>query len=251
MQEPKISIITVVFNSEKLIHYTLKSVCEQTYKNVEYIIIDGASTDNTLAIISKYKNQVTKLVSEKDKGLYDAMNKALGIATGEYILFLNSGDELVNNQTLQNIFINHKPTIDVYYSDTLIINEQRNIIANRRLSAPEDITWKHLQYGMNVCHQSFIAKRSLADNYDLNSKYNADFDWVIRVLKKAVHTQKVGEPISKFLEGGLSRKHLLKGLHERFLNMVTHFGLFKTIINHVYITLRFIVDVFLLRKNIT
>ena len=92
---PKFSIITVVYNNVRDIEHTLKSVVNQSYDHIEYIVIDGQSTDGTLEIIQKYRDKITVLLSEKDKGIYDAMNKGLALATGDYVLFLNSGDELI------------------------------------------------------------------------------------------------------------------------------------------------------------
>jgi glycosyltransferase involved in cell wall biosynthesis len=250
MQAPKLSIITVVYNSETLIEYTIKSVINQTYKNIEYVVIDGASKDTTLDLINNYKQHITTLVSEKDGGLYDAMNKGLRFATGDYVLFLNSGDELTSTTIIENLFANFT-NADVYYSDTEIINEQRVSVGQRRLTAPDNLTWKSLKYGMNVCHQSFIPRRVLCGSYDTVRKLNSDYDWVITILKQSKTTQKSALPIAKFLEGGTSRQNLLKGLRERFGFMVKHYGLLTTVASHVYITLRFVVDIYIKRKNIT
>jgi glycosyltransferase involved in cell wall biosynthesis len=247
---PILSIITVVYNSETLIEYTIKSVLAQTYPNIEYVIIDGASTDKTLAIIDKYKANVNILVTEKDKGLYDAMNKGLHKATGDYVLFLNSGDELVSSTTVEELFANFS-NADVYYGDTEIINEQRQAVGKRRLRAPNDLTWKSLKYGMNVSHQSFIPKRTLCGDYDTVHKINSDYDWAITVLKKAKTTQKSVNPIAKFLEGGTSRTNLAQGLRERFGFMVKHYGIVQTLVSHVYIAFRYVVDIYIKCKNIT
>ncbi|WP_370526631.1 glycosyltransferase [Pedobacter sp. HDW13] len=101
---PKLTVITIVYNNVRDIERTLKSVLNQTYKKIEYIVIDGASTDGTLQVVEQYKNQVSKIVSEPDKGIYDAMNKGLAIATGDYVLFMNSGDELYDQHTVEDVF---------------------------------------------------------------------------------------------------------------------------------------------------
>lgn len=247
---PILSIITVVYNSETLIEYTIKSVLAQTYPHIEYVIIDGASTDKTLAIIDKYKSKINTLVTEKDKGLYDAMNKGLHKATGNYVLFLNSGDELLSPTTVEELFTNFS-NADVYYGDTEIISDERKALGKRRLRAPENLTWKSLKYGMNVSHQSFIPKRVLCGNYDTAHKINSDYDWAITILKKAISTQKSIHPIAKFLEGGTSRTNLAQGLRERFGFMVKHYGIGQTLASHVYIAFRYVIDIYIKRKNVT
>src|SRR5690606_11151151 len=110
----KISIITIVYNNVRDIEYTIRSVMKQTYANIEYIIVDGFSTDGTLDVIEKYREEIAILISEKDNGIYDAMNKGLNVATGDYVLFLNSGDELYEDMTLEKVF-SSADNADVYY----------------------------------------------------------------------------------------------------------------------------------------
>ncbi len=235
---PKISIITVVFNAEKLIEKTILSVINQTYKNIEFVIIDGASTDKTLAIAEKYNEKISKLISEKDNGIYDAMNKGLRIATGDYVLFLNAGDELFESSTIETIFSKNN-NADIYYGNTAVVDNKGNIIADRRLKPPTKLTWKSLKYGMCVSHQSFIAKRLLCDFYNTDYKISSDIDWVINVLKQAEVVVNTNNYVSKFLQGGTSQKHRNSALWERFKIMTKHYGFFQTIINHIYILLRY------------
>lgn len=235
---PKISIITVVYNGESLIERTIKSVLEQTYTNIEYIIVDGLSTDSTLTIVEKYGSTIAKIISEKDKGIYDAMNKGLKIATGDYVLFLNAGDELYTKVTLSKVFEN-TTNADVYYGNTAITNESGQQLADRRLTPPLQLTWKSLKYGMCVSHQSFIAKRVLCDSYNLDYQISADIDWVINVLKRSDKIINTQIYISKFLEGGTSNKNQTKALVERFKIMVKHYGFFQTVWNHLFIMLRY------------
>lgn len=235
---PKISIITVVYNGESLIERTIKSVLEQTYTNIEYIIVDGLSTDSTLTIVEKYGSTIAKIISEKDKGIYDAMNKGLKIATGDYVLFLNAGDELYTKVTLSKVFEN-TTNADVYYGNTAITNESGQQLADRRLTPPLQLTWKSLKYGMCVSHQSFIAKRVLCDSYNLDYQISSDIDWVINVLKRSDKIINTQIYISKFLEGGTSNKNQTKALVERFKIMVKHYGFFQTVWNHLFIMLRY------------
>jgi len=235
---PKISIITVVFNGESLIERTIKSVLEQTYTNIEYIIVDGLSTDRTLTIVEQYSSKIAKIISENDKGIYDAMNKGLKIATGDYVLFLNAGDELYANSTLTKVFENFS-NADVYYGNAAITNENGEQLADRRLTPPLQLTWKSLKYGMCVSHQSFIAKRALCDFYNLDYQISSDIDWVINVLKRSHKITNTQIYISKFLEGGASKQNQTKALIERFKIMVKHYGFFQTVSSHLYIMLRY------------
>ena len=234
---PKISIITVVFNGRDLIGRTVNSVLSQSYSNIEYIIIDGASSDGTLSVLEQFRSNIHKIISEIDSGIYDAMNKGLKNATGEYVLFLNAGDELYTTDTLSDIF--SLGEADVYYGNTAIVNEHGTMLSDRRLAPPEELDWKSLRYGMCVSHQSFIAKRSICGYYDLNYKISSDIDWVIDVLKKADKITNTKNYISKFLEGGTSNKQMKTALKERFVIMSKHYGFIPTVFNHFYILLRY------------
>jgi glycosyltransferase involved in cell wall biosynthesis len=241
MQEkPKITIITVVYNARTLIEGTIKSILQQTYPGIEYIIIDGASTDGTLEVIEKYRSVVAVIQSEKDQGIYDAMNKGLKKATGDYVLFINAGDSLADQDILSTIF-NTQPEADVYYGNTEIIDVHGNSLGERRLKPPVRLTWRSLRFGMCVSHQSFIARRSLCDLYNLNYKISSDIDWVIRILRRSAMIIHVNQTISKFLEGGSSSENRNAALRERFQIMVKHYGFFPTLFNHVYILIRYIV----------
>src|SRR5476651_671654 len=122
MFQPKLSVITIVYNNVRDIERTMLSVLNQTYPNIEYIIIDGASTDGTLAIIKKYESQIAKLISEKDGGIYYAMNKGLAVATGDYVLFMNSGDEFYTKDTVASVFATADDA-DIYYGETEMVDD--------------------------------------------------------------------------------------------------------------------------------
>ena len=236
--KPKITIVTVVFNAKSLIEKTIQSVLSQTYPFIEYIIIDGASTDGTIDILNKYRSRITTVVSEKDSGIYDAMNKGLKRATGDYVLFLNAGDELFGTDTLSLIF-NTSEGADVYYGNTKIIDKDGVELGNRRLTPPANLNWKSLRFGMCVSHQSFIPKRIICEPYNLDYKISSDIDWMISILKKSHIVIHVNLNISKFLEGGLSVKNRNKALKERFKIMEAHYGFVATLFNHVYILIRY------------
>ncbi len=239
--KPLVSIVTVVYNSVDFIENTIKSVINQEYKNIEYIVIDGASTDGTLDIINKYKEHINILVSEKDNGLYYAMNKAVELASGDYLWFINSGDEVYSTKNLCTIFENlptSKKLPDVIYGETEIIDQEGKSVGMRRHSTPEKLNWRTFRFGMKVCHQSAIVKRKLLDFYNTKYKYSADFEWLIKVLKKSDYIYNSHLILSKFMEGGLTNHSLLPSLKERFAIMRKHYGLLPTIFNNIYLAIR-------------
>ncbi|MBE8722835.1 glycosyltransferase family 2 protein [Sphingobacterium pedocola] len=234
---PKVSIVTVVYNDVRGIEYTIRSVMKQTYAELEYIIVDGLSTDGTLDMIDRYREEVSILISEKDNGIYDAMNKGLAAATGDYILFLNSGDELYEDMTLEKIFSSAE-NADIYYGETKLIGEKRDIIGDRRHKTPERFDWKSFRYGMNVCHQAIYVKREIAEPYDQQYQLSADIDWVIRAAKKAKTTVNIHQYVAKYLVGGVSQKRHQQSLRERYKILKKHYGTIPNIINHSIIAFR-------------
>lgn len=246
--EPKLSIITVTYNAERFLEPTLKSIAAQSYQQIEYIIVDGGSSDGTVDIIKKYPNVVTNYVSEPDNGLYDAMNKGLQLATGDYVMVLNAGDLLDEPDTIFNILENCDNE-DVLYGDTKIIDTDYEFVGMRHFIPPENLTWKSFQQGMVVCHQSIISKKEITPNYNLNYKIAADIDWAIRLLKNAKSSKNVHEIVTRFMQDGVSTQHRWAGVRERFGVMVKYFGLFTTLWNnisrglHYFLTFRFLKNV--------
>lgn len=239
IRQPLVSIITITYNAEATLERTIESVRRQNYPNIEYIIIDGASKDGTLAIIERNKDIVTTYISESDNGIYDAMNKGLDRATGEYVWFMNSGDELADEAVLSKAIQNAPEEADVLYGETVVTDMQGSIIGERRLSLTEELTWRSFRKGMVVCHQSFIAKRSLCGNYDTKYKYSADFDWCLNILKQSNIVYDTKLVLSRFLDGGFTKQHIIPGLKERFRIMVNNYGLIKTICYHIPISIKF------------
>ena len=237
---PKFSVITVTYNAESVLEDTIQSVISQTYHRVEYIIIDGASKDSTLSITHRYKDRITKVISEPDKGLYDAMNKGMQQATGDYLCFLNAGDSFHADNTLQQIVhtITGNELPDVLYGETALVNNERHFLRMRRLSTPEVLTWKSFKQGMLVCHQAFFAKRSLAEPYDLQYRFSADFDWCIRVMKKARTLHNTHLTIIDYLEEGMTTQNRKASLRERFRIMARHYGMISTVAHHAWFVLR-------------
>ncbi len=231
---PKLSVITIVYNNVKDIERTMLSILNQTYINIEYIVIDGASTDGTLDIIKKYNNRIANLISEKDKGIYDAMNKGLAVATGEYVLFMNSGDEIYENTTVEKIF-STAPNADIYYGETEMFDENWQSLGQRRHKAPETFDWRSFKYGMNISHQAIYIKRSLTESYDLKYKYSADIDWIIKIAKKSTKIVNTRLYVAKYLVGGMSKQKHCESLKERFKIFSHYYGLVNNIINHIVI----------------
>ena len=240
---PRFSIITVTYNAEKVIEETIQSVITQSYKNYEYIIIDGASKDNTLSVTDKYKDMISSVVSEPDKGLYDAMNKGIAAATGDYLCFLNAGDSFHEDDTLQLMVhsINDNELPDVLYGETAIVNKEGHFLHMRRLQTPEKLTWKSFKQGMLVCHQAFFAKRSLAEPFDLSYRFSADFDWCIRVMKKAKTLHNTHITVIDYLDEGLTTQNHKASLKERFRIMAKHYGWISTVVHHIWFVIRLIV----------
>lgn len=239
---PKFSIITVTYNAEKVLEDTIQSVIFQTYRNVEYIIVDGASKDHTLEIVNKYHNRINKVISEPDKGLYDAMNKGIQLATGDYLCFLNAGDKFHDSETLQKIVhtLKGQELPDVIYGETAIVDEEGHFLHMRRLSTPAHLNWKSFKQGMLVCHQAFFANRELAINhlYDLQYRFSADFDWCIRIMKKAKCLHNTRLTLIDYLNEGMTTKNHKASLKERFCIMAKHYGLISTILHHGWFVIR-------------
>ena len=234
--QPKLSVVTIVYNNVRDIERTMLSVLNQTYHNIEYIVIDGGSTDGTKDIIYNYKSRLAQFISEPDKGIYDAMNKGLSLATGDYVLFMNSGDELYAPETVAEVF-ETATSADIYYGETEMFNEQWETLGQRRHGVPEHFNWKSFKYGMSISHQAIYVKRSIAEPFDLKYKYSADIDWIIRAAKNASSIVNTHTYVAKYLVGGLSKKKHLASLRERFDIFTKYYGLIPNLFNHVFIAL--------------
>ena len=246
----KFSIITCTYNAEKVLKRTLDSVAAQSCYNVEHLIIDGASTDATMQLVADYqaatqdvdKKHEIIVVSERDSGLYDAMNKGIGLAKGDYLVFLNAGDVLPAPDTLELIAaaVGDGETLPgVLYGDTNIVDDEGRFLRHRHLAPPKKgLSWHSFSNGMLVCHQAFYARADLAKRnlYDLNYRFSADVDWCIRVMKEAekenLSLKHVGMVVVNYLDGGLTTKNHRASLIERFHVMRRHYGLATTLWKH-------------------
>lgn len=241
---PKFSIITVTYNAASVIVPTLESVRAQTYSNYEYILVDGGSKDDTVAIAKASGIEFAHIISERDKGIYDAMNKGIALATGDYLLFLNAGDAFYAPDTLQTIadaIADEKELPDVLYGETAEVDENRNFVRMRRLQAPERLDWRSFRNGMLVCHQAFYARRDIAPMYDLKYRLSADVDWCIKVMKRSKKMVNVNATVVNYLQNGISLQYHRKSLMERFNIMSKHYGLLPTVGRHIWFVVRAIV----------
>ncbi len=234
MFEPRLSVITIVYNNVHDIERTLLSVLGQTYTNIEYIVIDGSSTDGTVEVLNKYKSRLGKLVSEKDKGIYDAMNKGLALAQGDYVLFMNSGDEIYAPDTVEKVFAS-EPDADIYYGETEMYDESWTSLGPRRHQAPADFNWRDFRYGMSISHQAIYIRRSLTEAYDMHYKLSSDIDWILKASKRANKIVNTRMYVAKYLVGGMSKKRHRQSLIERFHIFSKHYGLIPNLFNHVVI----------------
>ena len=229
----RFSIVTVTYNAGELLRRTAETVLAQTHPYLEHLIIDGCSKDNTVEIAKEYKcandeqdnGHEVVVVSEPDKGLYDAMNKGLRRATGDYVLFLNAGDTLPSDSTLDDIAAcigDSEELPAVLYGDTDIVDSDFRFLRHRRLSPPEKLSWRSFRRGMLVCHQAFYARLDIAREllYDDRYRYSAD----------AV--------VAEYLEEGQTTANHKASLKERFTVMKRHYGLVQTIALHIWFVFR-------------
>lgn len=228
-----VSVITVVRNAENLIERTIKSVLEQTYDNIEYLIIDGASTDATIQIVKKYKSKIDFFLSEPDKSIFDAMNKGLKNATGDYVHFLNAGDTFFDKESLFKL-MSVSFGADFLYGRTIFvdIHGQRRLYS-KQTPYPKELSDRSFLNGMVISHQAMVVKRDIAQKYEVEKlKVSNDIDWSIRVLKNAQSTCFLDEPFCLFLDEGYSKKlsRRLYGMYERFKIGWHYFGFFPTFI---------------------
>lgn len=252
------SIITCTYNAESVLQRTLDSVLEQTYSHVEHIIVDGASTDATLNMVEAYRQKSdaedwcheVRVKSEPDRGLYDAMNKGIQRATGQYVLFLNAGDVFPSADTLElvaeSVGEGEEPPA-VLYGDTDVVDDDGRFLRHRRLSPPRRLTWRSFMKGMLVCHQAFYARTDLAKvtPYDLHYRFSADVDWCIRIMRLArrrrLPMRNVGAVVVNFLDGGMTTTNHRASLKERFHVMAHHYGFVPTVLMHAWFVIRSLV----------
>lgn len=260
--QPKFTVVTVTFNAEKTLERTIESVASQTYRNIEHLIVDGLSTDGTLSLVQEYAedNSVNanphdiRFIREPDSGLYDAMNKAIDNATGDYLIFLNAGDRFHSADTIERV-VNDTLSLDrmegeqtmwpaVLYGETDLVDDEGRFLRHRRLQAPPQLRWTSFKNGMLVCHQSFYVLTELArrHHYDMQYRFSADFDWCIRIMRDA-HSQglamhNTGLVLTDYLSEGMTTRNRRKSLMERFRIMARHYGFVSAVCQHMWFVWR-------------
>ncbi len=238
---PLFTIITATFNAADTIARTIESVDSQLCRDYEHLIIDGASSDNTLAIAEATVNPLRKIYSEPDKGLYDAMNKGISKAEGKYLIFLNAGDKFHSTQTLQLLAeaAGSENAPGIIYGQTIIVDDRGRNPRPRHLQAPRELTLGAFADGMLVCHQSFVALRNITGFYNLRYRFSADYEWCIRCLQHSRRNVFIDhEPLTDYLDGGLTTRNRWRSLRERFAIMCTYYGTFATILRHFHFAAR-------------
>ena len=258
----RITYVTITFNAAKVLQRTLDSVLQQDYPNIVHLIIDGASTDDTLRLVDDYiarsnaseNGHRIQVTSEPDKGIYDAMNKGLRSLDGDYVCFLNAGDFLPTPDTVSRIAEaitntqspspNTSQLPAVVYGNTDIVDGEGRFLHHRRLSPPENLTWKSFRQGMLVCHQAFYARTdfAIATPYDMQYRYSADVDWCIRVMKAAekenVPLLNLNMVVANYTEEGQTTLHHRESLWERYRVMEHHYGRVQTCLLHLWFVVR-------------
>lgn len=233
---PLISVVTITYNASETLPITMESVAEQTFKDFEHVVIDGASTDDTIAIARQMGTPFLRIVSEPDKGLYDAMNKGIKFARGRYLLFLNSGDKFHASDTLQayaDAIESKSP--DIIYGDTDIVDMEGKRLGPRHLSAPAILTVDSLSKGMLICHQAFMVRKDIAPRYDTDYRFSADYDWCIRCIKASRAGDRVNlkRVTIDYLADGMTDHNKKASLLERFKIMAAHYGTMKAVGSHL------------------
>ena len=258
LHQPLITIATVTYNAAHTLERTLRSVASQDYPRIEHLIIDGCSTDSTLSLVQRYVAENTRtahphhirLVCEHDNGLYDAMNKAILNASGEYIVFLNAGDCLHSTATISQAVgraewqrgDTRNPA--VLYGETDLVDDEGHFLRHRRLAAPARLSSRSFLGGMLVCHQSFYARTDLARQtlYDLRYRFSADYDWCIRLMRLAERRRlqmvDTGVVLTDYLSEGMTTRHHKASLLERLRIMAHHYGWARALVAHAWFVLR-------------
>lgn len=249
----RITYVTITYNAAAVLQRTLDSVLSQDYPDILHLIIDGASTDDTMQLVNDYiersnaadNGHSIQVTSEPDKGIYDAMNKGLRSITGDYVCFLNAGDFLPASDTVSRIVEkvgDQSPA--VLYGDTDIVDGEGRFLHHRRLAPPEHLSWKSFRQGMLVCHQAFYARTdfAIATPYDQRYRYSADVDWCIRVMKAAakenVPLLNLKMVVANYTEEGQTTLHHRDSLWERYHVMERHYGRLQTFLLHCWFALR-------------
>lgn len=212
----KVSIVTVCYNSAATIRDTIESVLAQDYADIEYIIVDGASKDNTLSIVNEYRDRISTVISEPDKGIYDAMNKGIQAATGDVVGILNSDDFFTSNKSIDHIASGFTSGVDAVYADLVYVKQDNPTAFSRLYSSAGFTKWK-MRFGFMVPHPTFYARRELFDRfgyYKLSYRVAADFELMARFFTAGINAKRVNAIVVSMREGGISSNGLRWRIHQ-------------------------------------
>lgn len=207
----KLSIVTPVYNDSKNLEITLGAVSRLTGLSVEVIVVDGGSTDDSVDVARRYSGLVSHIHSGPDSGIYDAMNKGLALASGEYVWFINAGDEPAAPDTAKILL--EAPSADLHWGDAILIDEARRAVGLSR--GPRRLTPQDFVIGMSVCHQSVIVRRSVCPDYDARLRYVADQKWLRGLAGTGLKMRRHHRPLARYLLGGVSESQLPAVLSEK------------------------------------
>jgi len=247
MKNPLISIITVVYNNVGSLEETILSIIGQTYKNIEYIIIDGKSTDGTIDVVKKYEDKIAYWISEADGGIYDAMNKGLRNATGDWICFINAGDGLADKNVIQNIYDKsffRNEQVDVLYGDSVVIY---NDLRKKMFYARKPI--KYLWKGPVFRHGAMFVRRSLhqAHPFRLDNRYKicADFDLIYHLFVDKFKFLYVDEIIMYFEQDGISNNRIRCAKDNKMVVSFYTPNIVYSVWHNVHILRAYFIDLFI------
>jgi len=227
----KVSIITACFNSGRTIADTLSSVSEQTHKPIEHILVDGLSTDGTLSTIEHYRDRISTLISEKDDGIYDALNKGIGCATGEIIGFLHSDDVYADRDVIEKVVrCFHQSAVDVVYGNIHIVDPE--VPGKRfRIYSASGFKPHHFKYGLMPPHPAVFMRKEVYDRFgffSMDYTIAADFEFLLRVFTNPeVCTRFIDQPLVVMRKGGASSKNLTSNfiINRDMLNACRNHGI--------------------------
>ena len=238
--KPLISIVTVVYNGEKYLEQTIKSVIEQTYDNIEYIIVDGNSNDKTLEIIKRYEDKIDYWISEPDNGVYNAMNKGLSLVTGDYVSFLNADDWYMQN-TLKIVVVKIlQEKCGYIFGDMNLIDNKGEIVDIRK----SDLSIYRVR--TPIGHQALFvqAKYLFQMPFNIKHKIFADYDFMIKLIKNDISFCQIDKVIVNFRIGGISSSESL-GVYRFFVHL-EHFGFFRAFFDYLLMKNNKVLSLFLL-----
>lgn len=238
--KPFLSIITVCLNDKVGFARTRDSVFEQTETDFEWIIVDGWSSDGSLEAIREIEDARILYTSEPDAGIYDAMNKGMGMARGEWVWFMNAGDTFFAADTVTKVR-SVSAGYDIVFGEAEVFSKGGEILGLRSETLPHQVPLRpkkmDFRFGMLISHQAFVVRRSIAPLFNLSYKWGADFDWMLRIFEKTTRAKRLNV-LARVQREGATTENWRASMRERFAIMRIHFGLAHTCAAHVFIVAR-------------